>query len=145
MKIHGSVEIAAPPEKIWPFLVEPEKRLKWATVLEELEYTSDQRSGIGTPFYFKLKGARPIKVNFVYVEWVNNEKLVSQMTSSDFIKNYEQIFTLERTQSGTRFTGAEQIQWPYGVIGKAMGLLFQRLIKLRVGKMLATLKSLAEA
>ncbi len=34
MKVQRSIEIAAPPEKIWPFLVEPEKILKWCNLQE---------------------------------------------------------------------------------------------------------------
>ena len=33
MKVQRSIEIAAPPEKIWPFLVEPDNILKWCITL----------------------------------------------------------------------------------------------------------------
>jgi len=54
MRVEASIEIAAPPKKIWPFLIEPEKILKWFTLLKKFEYTSEQRSGVGTQFYEKL-------------------------------------------------------------------------------------------
>jgi len=31
MKVQRSIDITAPPEKIWPFLVEPNKVLKWGS------------------------------------------------------------------------------------------------------------------
>ena len=37
MRVQRSIEIAAPPAKIWPFLVEPEKVLKWCITLEKFE------------------------------------------------------------------------------------------------------------
>lgn len=69
MKVQRSIEIAAPPEKIWPFLVEPDKILKWCITLEKFEYTGEQRSGVGTPFYFEEKAAGGLmKLNFVVTE-----------------------------------------------------------------------------
>jgi len=41
MRVERSVEIAAPPEKIWPFLVEPEKILEWCITFEKFEYTGE--------------------------------------------------------------------------------------------------------
>ena len=47
MRVQRSIEIAAPPERIWPFLVEPEKIRQWCITFQKLEYTGDQRSGMG--------------------------------------------------------------------------------------------------
>jgi uncharacterized protein YndB with AHSA1/START domain len=146
MRVQRSIEIAAPPEKIWPFLVEPEKILKWCITLEKFEYTSEQRSGVGTPFYFEEKAAgRLMKLNFAVTEWVENERLAFSMTSGDFVKGYEQRWTVEATPSGSRFTFMERIELPYGIIGKLLGLFARRGSEAIVGEMLAELKSLAEA
>ena len=50
MKVQKSIEIAAPPDKVWPFLIEPEKILEWCITFLKLEYTGEQRSGVGTTF-----------------------------------------------------------------------------------------------
>ena len=65
MKVQDSIDIAAPPEKIWPFLVEPERILKWYTLLQKFEYTSEQHSGVGTTFYMEEKAAVLMKLSFV--------------------------------------------------------------------------------
>ena len=72
MKVQRPIEIAAPPEKIWPFMVEPEKILKWCITFRKFEYTSEQRSGEGTTFYIEEKaGPTPLmKLNFTVTEWV---------------------------------------------------------------------------
>jgi len=146
MRVQRSIEIAAPPEKIWPFLVEPEKILKWCITLEKFEYAGEQRSGVGTPFYFEEKGAVGLmKLNFAVTEWVENERLAFKMTSGNIVKGYEQRWTAEATPSGSRFTFMEEVELPYGIIGKIMGLVGQRSSVATVGKMLAKLKSLAEA
>ncbi|HJX69749.1 MAG TPA: SRPBCC family protein [Dehalococcoidia bacterium] len=146
MNVERSIEIAVPPDKIWPFMVEPEKILEWCITLKKFEHTSEQRSGVGTPFYFEEKAVgRLMKLNFAVTEWVENEKLAFNMTSGKGVKGYEQRWTLEATPSGSRFTFMEKVELPYGIIGKILGLLAQFLSRLTVKKMLAKLKNLAEA
>jgi len=53
MRVHKSIEIAEPPEKVWPYFVEPEKVLAWYTTFRRFEYTTDQRAGVGTPLYIE--------------------------------------------------------------------------------------------
>ena len=146
MRVQRSIEIAAPPEKIWPFLVEPDKILKWFYLLQKFEYTSEQRSGVGTPFYYEEKSAgRLMKFNFKVTEWVENERLAFVMTSGS-LKKDDQVWSMEVTPSGSRFTLTEDIEMPWGVIGKIMGALFvSRMVGKHLEEMLTKLKSLAEA
>lgn len=146
MKVHESIEISAPPEKIWPFLVEPDRILKWCITFKKFEYTSEQQSGAGTTFYLEEKAGGPfMKLNFIITEWVKNERVAFNMTSGNFVKGYNQNWTVESTPAGSRFTFMEEVKLPYGIIGKIMELLGQRGSETTVGKMLSGLKSLAEA
>ena len=146
MRVQRSIEIAAPPEKIWPFLVEPDKILKWFNLLQKFEYTGEQRSGVGTPFYYEEKSAgRLMKLNYIVTEWVENEKLAFSMTSGPLKKN-DQVWSIEAIPSGSRFTLIEDIEMPWGIIGTIMGTLFVgRVVGKHLDEMLANLKSLAEA
>jgi uncharacterized protein YndB with AHSA1/START domain len=146
MKVQKSIEIAAPPHKIWPFLIEPEKIQKWCITFIKFEYTGKQRSGVGTTFYLEEKAGGPLmKLNFKITEWVENRRVAFSMISGNFVKGYEQSWTVEATPSGSRFTFMEEIKFPYGIIGKIMGLFAKRGSEATVGKMLPKLKSLAEA
>ena len=146
MRVERSIEIAAPPEKIWPFLVEPEKILKWFTLLRKFEYTGEQKSGVGTTFYYEEKsGPQLMKLHYVVTEWVENEKLAFVMTSGP-AKRDDQIWSIEATPSGSRFTLTEDYEMSWGVIGKLMEKLFVgRIIGKHLEEILANLKSLAEA
>ena len=127
-------------------MVEPEKILKWCITLEKFEYTGAQRSGVGTPFSFEEKAAgRLMRLNFAVTEWVENKRLAFSKTSGNFVKGYEQRWTVEATPSGSRFTFMEKVELPYGIIGKVIGLFARRSSEATVGEMLAKLKSLAEA
>ena len=58
MRVQKAIEIVAPPEKIWPFLVEPDKILKWCITFRKFEYPGEQRQGVGTPYTLRKKPAR---------------------------------------------------------------------------------------
>ncbi len=69
MKIQRSIAVAAAAEKIWPFLVEPERIPKWCITIRKLRHTSGQRSGLRTPFYSEERAVgRLMKLNFVVTE-----------------------------------------------------------------------------
>ena len=145
MKVQRSIDITAPREKIWPFLVEPENILKWYIPMKKFNYTGEQRSGTGTTFYFEEEAATLMKLNFVVTEWVQNEKLAFMMTSGNFVKGYQQTWTIDNTPSGCRFTYVEDIKMPYGILGKFIGLFARFGSLATMKKMLEKLKSMAEA
>ncbi len=89
MKIQESTEINAPPEKIWPFFVEPDKVLQWCITFRKFEYTGEQRSGVGTPIFIEEQsGPSHMEINYEVVEWQENEKLAIQMVSGTGVKSY---------------------------------------------------------
>ena len=146
MEVHKSIDINAPPAKIWPFFVEPEKVLQWYSTFKRFEYTSDQRSGLGTPIYVEEQAGGPLmKMHFESVEWKENEKLALRMVSGSGVKAYKQSWLLEPIPSGSRFTFIEEIELPYGIIGKFIGLIGQRMSEATVSKIQQKLKTLAEA
>jgi uncharacterized protein YndB with AHSA1/START domain len=124
MKIQKSIDIAAPPEKIWPYLVEPEKIMQWFTLLRKFEYTSSKHSGAGATFYYEEKsGPMLMKLNFRVTEWLENKKLAFVLTSG-MMKKDDQIWELKATPDGSRFIATEEIEMPWGIIGRAMVKLF---------------------
>lgn len=145
MKIHKTIKIVAPASKIWPFLVEPRNILKWCPV-ETVRRTSEQHSGLNTPFYFEERAiGRLFMMNFVVTEWVVNESVAFKMTSGNIVKGYEQRYTIQSIPSGSQFTCFEDVKMPYGVIGRVAGLLRRLVSEARLERMLGKLKVLAEA
>lgn len=146
MIVQKSIEIAAPPENIWPYLVEPEKILKWFTLLKKFEYTGKRCGGVGTTFYYEEKsGPQLMKLSYVVTEWVENERLAFSLTSGPTKKD-DQIWALEATPSGSRFTLTEEFEMPWGIIGRIMVSLFaNRILGKTLEKIIGNLKSLVEA
>ena len=146
MKVEKSIDIAAPPEKIWPFLSEPEKILDWYIPLQKFEYTGDQRNKVGAPFYYEEKTTGgTIKLNCEVTELTENERFAFRMTSGNMLKSYEEVWTVKATPSGSQFTFFENGELGMGIIGKIIGPMAQRSSAATIDKMLAKLKSLAEA
>jgi uncharacterized protein YndB with AHSA1/START domain len=146
MIVQRSIDIAAPPEKIWPFLIEPEKILKWFNLLKKFEYTGEKRSGAGATFYYEEKsGGQLMKLNYAVTEWIDNKKLAFKVTSGS-LKKDDQVWSIEATPSGSRFTMFEDLEMPMGIIGKVIGALFGgMMIGGSMDKILSNLKKLAEA
>ena len=146
MKVQKAIEIDAQPERIWPYFIEPEKVLQWCITYKKFEYTSNQRSGVGTPLYIEENaGAGLTKMRFEVTEWKENERLALRMVSGANYGSYIQQFLLEPISSGSRFTFMEEIILPYGVIGKLIGIFAERMSSATVDKMFSKLKTLAEA
>jgi uncharacterized protein YndB with AHSA1/START domain len=146
MRVQKAIEVTVPANRVWPYFVEPEMVLQWCITFKKFEYTSNQRSGVGTPIYIEEQASGQLmKMNFEVTEWKENEKVALRMISGGSLKSYEQSWSLEPTTLGSKVTFMEDIELPYGVIGKLLGLILEGMSTSTVDKMLAKLKSLVEA
>ena len=146
MKIQKSIEIAAVAERIWPFLVEPANIMKWCSTVKRILHTSEQRSGLRTPFCFEERSfGRLMKLHFVVTEWIVNQSIAFKMASSNLVRGYEQRYTLEPTPTGIRLICFENVTLPFGILGKFVRLFRKPISEAHVERMLVKLKSLGEA
>jgi uncharacterized protein YndB with AHSA1/START domain len=146
MRVQKAIEVTVPANRVWPYFVEPEMVLQWCITFKKFEYTSNQRSGVGTPIYIEEQASGQLmKMNFEVTEWKENEKVALRMISGGSLKSYEQSWSLEPTTLGSKVTFMEDIELPYGVIGKLLGLILEGMSTSTADKMLAKLKSLVEA
>ncbi|MEE4606203.1 MAG: SRPBCC family protein [Desulfobacteraceae bacterium] len=146
MKVDKSIQILATPEKIWPFLVQPEKLVMWFDSFIKCEYSSEKKSGIGTAYYVEEKVPGPLrKINFEAVDWDENERLTLKMSSGKNVSSYEICWNLIEVPSGTTFHFIEDVGMPFGFIGKVLGKVGQKTADKMVDGMLTKLKKLSEA
>ena len=145
MQVKKSIEIKAPAERIWPYLIDPEKILQWCITFREFEYTSEQHAGVGTPIFIEEKAAGPVmKLDFSVTEWTENEVVALRKMSGSMPKNYEQRWHIEAHNGDSKFTFFEEIQMPWGFIGKLIGSIGQGASERTVDEMLGILKNLVE-
>ena len=146
MLVSMSVDIQTPPEKVWPYLVEPEKTMQWFTALTKFEYTSEQPGGEGSTFYWEEEAnGRLYKLHFETTEWVENRVFAYRMTSGDFFKGYDERWEIEPIPDGSRFAFNDHIEFPYGPFGKIIGWFATRNAQNTGQEVLGSLKRLAEA
>jgi len=145
MKLRRSIVIEATGEKIWPFLVDPEKIIKWCTPINVIRLTSQGRSGLGTTFYFEEKAVgRMMKLHFVVTEWILNRSVAFKMTSGNVVRSYEQRYTIEAIPFGSRCTCFEEVTLPYGIFGKFAELSRRFTSNGLLDRMLLNLKNVVE-
>jgi uncharacterized protein YndB with AHSA1/START domain len=145
MKVEKTIQISAAPEKVWPFLVEPEKIVQWFDSFKKCEITSDQHSGPGTTYYVEEKVPGPLrKISFKATAWEEGEKLTLKMVSGVNVSDYEIRFKLADSQAGTVFDFKEEVGMPFGPLGKLLGALGQKTADRMVENMLLKLKERCE-
>ena len=144
MDVRESIDIAVPPERVWPFLVEPDNVRRWYSTLDEFQYTDERRgSGAHVRIVERAPGSR-LRVNFEATSWVENRALALHMTSGSGVKAYDQSWALEPTPGGCRFTFDEHVELPYGVIGRLLEVAGKGTSERHANEMLARLRQLTE-
>ncbi len=146
MKVQRSLDVNAPPEKVWPYFVDPQKIMQWCLTFKKFEYTNGKQSGVGTPVYIEEQAGGPLmKMNFEITECVENQEVTLRMLSGPMLKSYQQRWSLEVGPTGTRVSFAEEIEFGMGFIGKLLGSMEEKSAPATIDKTLARLKTLVEA
>ena len=114
--------------------------------MKRIFHTSEQRSGLKTPFYFEEQAVgRLMKLHFVVSEWTVNRSVAFKMASGNLVKSYAQRYTLEPTPTGIKLTCFEDVTLPFGILGRWAEILRRPISEAHIKRMLVNLKSLGEA
>ncbi len=146
MRVSESIDIAAPPSRVWLFLIDPQKILQWCITFKKFEYCGEQRSGPGTPLYIEEDpGTGLTRMQFVVQDWRENERLDLRMLRGASYRSYDLHMSLEARNGGSRFTFSEELVLPYGILGRMIGALAEKMSAKTLHNVLSRLKVLAEA
>ena len=156
MRVSMSIEIDAPPEVVWRYLVEPEKTkawfaavrrtgMSWVVSAESFEWTSEP-GGVGSTFrWFEETEDSKLNIDFVTTEWDPPHVFGFRMTGGDVYRSYDERWVIEETATGSRFTFDDHLEFPYGPVGKVIGFFGARTARKTGRSVLNHLKRLAEA
>jgi len=146
MFVRDSIHIDAPGEKIWAYMIDPEKIMKWCITFQQFKYVSEQHQGVNTEIFIKEKASGlTMNLDFKVTDWVENEKIAFSKISGRMPKSYTQEWMLETENGGSKFTFQEQIVMPMGFIGRLIENAGKSSSKATVKKMLAILKENVES
>ncbi len=144
MDVHQSIDIATPPERIWPLLVEPEKVKQWYVTLDDFRYVDHRGPGSHIRVREHASGST-LDVEFEATRWIENHALTLHMTEGNLVKAYDQRWEIEPTPTGCRFVFDEHVELPFGPLGRLLGAIGKGSSERHVTEMLGKLKALAEA
>ena len=120
-RVEQSIEINAPPERVWSF-INCENVPKLYESVKKVQWTSEEHNKVGATLHFTneiagIKGEADAEIT----EWTANEKASWRTTSG----NPTMIFVanLDPTKAGTKVTFAADYEVPYSVLGKILDKL----------------------
>jgi hypothetical protein len=108
--IDGSIHLQANPEKVWPFLVEPEKLLQWLTEMHRFEWLDQGPIGVGSHYYVdkEIRG-QVRRCGSVVTRWEENH-CFGYVSEAPGFSRLEGTWTIVPEQEGCCFRLEEQIQ-----------------------------------
>jgi hypothetical protein len=147
MKLEESIDIAAPPENIWPTITQRENVFKVDRLIKKFDFVGEQPSGVGKMFYMEKESeGRLVRSLCIFTEWEENRKLAFRQFLGNDVKGMQVSYTIEATKTGSRITLVHEVTMPYWIIGKIIELLAIRPVMKEVGpEVVANIKKLAES
>jgi len=145
-RIEKSIEIKAPPEKVWEVLA-LDRWSEWMDGWKDGEYTSEVRKPkdkyrVGALAHITEHAARTrIKYDFEITESLENEKITFRSKSMGYTLI---TYILKPVEEGTKLTYAMDYEMPWGILGKFLGKLGHGSGEKKVEKELKNLKSILE-
>ena len=144
-RIERSIEINAPPERIWEMLA-LNRFPEWAFKgeLKSVEYTSEvntpedkYRVGASAHIIDK-RGEHDVEIT----ESIENEKMIYRSKPPYY--TYTSTYILKPVEGRTRLTWISDVEMPWGILGKALGGLGRGTGEKKSEKALKELKSILE-
>ena len=152
-RIEKSIEIKAPPEKVWEMLA-LDRHKEWDEEMQKglksLEYTSEVHSPkdkyrVGASAHANIKGVRMREFDLEITESLENEKMTIRSYNFPMVNYLIITYALKPVEEGTRLTNVVDYEMSWGILGKFLDKLYaQRTIKKEVGTELEKLKSILE-
>jgi uncharacterized membrane protein len=144
-RIEKSIEIKAPPEKVWELLA-LDRLPEWNEEYGNVKYTSELRNPedkyrVGASSHTNIKGAGAI--DFKITESLKNEKMTFRMIGKR-ANNTVVTYVLKSIDEGTQFAYVMTYQLPWGSLGKFIGKIGQGMLEKEAEKSLEKLKSILE-
>jgi carbon monoxide dehydrogenase subunit G len=145
-KIIKSIEIEAPPEKVFAFLLDIEKLNEITKGFQEVEITTKEPVGVGTKMHFVGKaGGSQAEFDMEITEFERNKKVTMRTIGASKLKA-TMSDTLEPIAKGTKLTRTADYELPYSILGKIVDkLMASKDMEKSMDKVLASTKKALEA
>ena len=144
VRIEKSIEIKAPPEKVWEMLAF-DRMPEWSEQYKSVEYTSEVRTPedkyrVGASCRINTKEGL---VEIEIMESLKNEKIMYRVQGMKGVRNVNGTFTLKPTEAGTKITAVSDYEMS-NLMMKMLAKLVSSAVEKDFEKGLEKLKSILE-
>lgn len=144
MKVKRTVELAAPPERVYDLVMDPSRLGDWVTIHHGLEGSPPDRleSGSRLTQWLKIAGRR-FKVRWTVIE--NEPRVRVVWEGRGPVATHARVeYRFTRDADGTRFSYVNEYELPGGPLGRLAGRTLARVTAKELDETLQRLKSLVE-
>jgi len=121
-RIVNSIEINAPPEKIFSIITEFERIPEWQPEFKKVWYTSKEKKQVGATLRANAEvNGFKLNLDIIITEWVEN-KMFAWRTTMGNASGFGST-TLEPLGAATKYTEITEYSMPYSVLGKLIDRL----------------------
>jgi len=145
-RLTNSVEIEAPPEKVWTWSMDQKNMNEASKGFSESTWTSTAPYGVGSVSHFISRaGGTTAETDLEVTEFVVNKKFAQRSIGASKTK-MSFAYTLEPTAKGSKVTFNMDYEVPYSILGKLIDKIkVQKDIEKGITKLLENLKKAIEA
>jgi carbon monoxide dehydrogenase subunit G len=144
MKVERTIEIAAPPERVYEVVMDPNRLEDWVTIHDHLEQAPDGSLEQGSELVQCLRLAgRKFNVQWEVVENEACRRVVWD-GKGPVHSHARVVYGFEPNGEGTRFSYSNEYDLPGGVLGRMAGGAVRRITSKEVDATLKRLKKLLE-
>jgi carbon monoxide dehydrogenase subunit G len=144
VRVERTVEIDAPPERVYEVVMDPQRLDDWVTIHDHLEDSPPGQLEKGSELTQCLKLAgRKFKVRWTVVENAPCDRVVWE-GKGPVASHAKVIYEFEPKGDSTRFSYTNEYELPGGPLGKLAGRTLSRMTKKALDGSLQRLKSLIE-
>lgn len=143
-RLDSTIDIKAPPEKVFAYISDVEAQPEWCKWAKEVVITSTSRTGIGATDEMRMQvGPRKEKVEGIVTQFEEGQAFGRRNTRG---LQMSETYKLEPSGDGTSVAWTVEYTAPMGGVGKLMDFLFmERLMEQLQGDSLTNLKQRLES
>ena len=145
MKISNTIEIKATPEKVFYWLEDPERAMKWQTTVSNYEIIKETPNRIGTTFTEHIEeDGKGTEMHGVVTDFVSNKRMAFHLEG--YYNKVDVDFNLEDKDGVTLLTQNADLKFKgkFGLISIFFGSSIRKKIIRQTQKEFAKLKELCE-
>lgn len=144
MKVETTIDVAAPPERLFAVLMDPERLEDWVTMSRSVEAVPADGLAEGSTFKQKLRlAAVDFEVTWT-IKRLNAPRLAEWEGRGPSGTSAYVLYELEEIENGTRFHYVNELELPAGPAGKVAGRLASKPAKKSMEASLEKLCGLVE-